>query len=260
MECGYDGAVFVALSKTLDLAVTPVAWVIALLLAALLARRRKAASTALVALAVAVLYLFSTSAVANALTRALESSARTTMRPDVTYDAVIVLSGMVDDASSLSSGRPELNAAADRILAGYDVLRQGRARDILLTGGPVHPTPGAPTEPDWLAGMLRAWGVDPARIVVERASRNTHENAVESARVAAAHGWRSILLVTSAGHMERALGCFRKVGLTPDALPVDRREDHDDGGWMPRARFLAMSEHVLRELTGRVVYRVQGYM
>ena len=73
-------------------------------------------------------------------------------------------------------------------------------------------------------------------------------------------GWRSLLLVTSAAHLPRALDCFRKVGLTPDALPVDYRAGGARaGGWLPRASALSKSTDVLRELAGRVVYRVAGY-
>jgi uncharacterized SAM-binding protein YcdF (DUF218 family) len=250
--------VFVLLSKILDLAVSPLSWVLALLLAALLLRRRGGISALLVVLAIGVLYVFSTSRVANALMESLESSARNTARPGA-YDAVIVLSGMVDDASSSREGRVELTSAADRIVAGFELLREGRARHILISGGAVWPQPGVPTEPEWLAGALRRWGVEPGRIVLETRSRNTHENAVESARIVAERGWGPLLLVTSAFHMKRALGCFRRVGLSPDTYPVDYRGEHDLSGWAPRAQSFAQSTDVLREYTGRLVYRLVGY-
>jgi uncharacterized SAM-binding protein YcdF (DUF218 family) len=59
--------------------------------------------------------------------------------------------------------------------------------------------------------------------------------------------------------MPRALGCFRAVGLAPDALPVDHRASGGGGGWLPRAEALSASTEVLRELLGRVVYRVAGF-
>ncbi len=249
---------FVFLSKVLDLAVSPLTWVLVLLLAALALRRRAALSATLVLLSIAVLYVFSTSRVANALMGALESSARNTVRPG-TYDAVIVLSGMVDDTSSRREGRAELTSAADRIVAGFELLREGKARALLLSGGPAFPAPGVRSEPEWLADALRRWGADPARIVLETTSRNTHENAVESARIAAERRWGSLLLVTSAFHMSRALGCFRKVGLSPDTFPVDYRGEHDVDGFLPRAQSFAQSTDALREYAGRLVYRLVGY-
>jgi uncharacterized SAM-binding protein YcdF (DUF218 family) len=250
--------VFVTLSKLLDVAVSPISWALLLVAIAVLARRRPVLATVAGGTAGLLLYGFSVPAVANRLMEAVEAPARDTSRPG-TYDAVIVLSGMVDDLTSHASGRVELTGAADRIVAGFELLRQGRAGKILITGGPVRRLPGVRTEPELLAAALRAWGVDPSRIVIETASRNTHENAVESARVVAAQGWRSLLLVTSAWHMPRALACFRAVGLRPDTFPVDRRALHDSEGWLPRARFLAMSEDALRELAGRLVYGAMGY-
>jgi uncharacterized SAM-binding protein YcdF (DUF218 family) len=131
---------------------------------------------------------------------------------------------------------------------------------VLLSGGSVFPLPGDVAEADRLAGKLSQWGVPPDRIAVERASRNTRENAIESARLAAARGWRTLLLVTSAAHAPRALGCFRAVGLEPDVLPVDRRAGDGQGrAWLPRAAALQKSTDAIRELAGRLAYRAAGY-
>lgn len=252
---------FLVLSKFLDVAVSPLAWALLLLVAALASRRRPGRSYALAAAAALVLYAFSAEPVANRLMRWAESSAASTFRPDVVYDAAIVLSGEVDASASRASGRVELTAAADRIVAGFELIRQGRARVVLLSGGTVFPQPGEPSEAELMAGELRAWGVPADRIAVEGASRNTRENAVESARVVAARGWRTLVLVTSAAHMSRALGCFQAVGLAPDALPVDRRAGDGRGdSWLPRAGALSKSADALHELAGRAVYRIAGYL
>lgn len=252
---------FVTLSKLLDLALAPLSWALALLALAALARRRGRAAWALAALGVALLAIFSLSPVSNALYRYAERSAVPSMRPGV-YDAVIVLSGALDIEEAFATGELELTAAAERVVRGYEVMRAGQARNVLLSGGLVHPVPGDPGESGRVAKKLVEWGVAPDRVVVEARSRNTHENAVESARIVRERGWRSLLLVTSAAHMERALGCFHHEGLTPDALPVDHRGAANAGGsasWLPRAEPLAASTEVLRELAGRVVYWVMGY-
>jgi len=96
--------------------------------------------------------------------------------------------------------------------------------------------------------------------VLESRSRNTRENALESAPIIAAHGWKRVLLLTSAWHAPRALGCFHAVGLSPDLLPVDHRSGR--GGtfvWLPRAGALAGSTDALREMAGGLVYRTMGY-
>jgi uncharacterized SAM-binding protein YcdF (DUF218 family) len=200
--------------------------------------------------------------VQHALDRWAEAGAASTYRADVVYDAVVVLGGMVDLPAMHRSGEVELDDHADRVLKAYELVRAGRARNVLVSGGNANLRPGEAAEADVLAGELSRWGVPPSQIVVEGRSLNTRENAIESARLAAAHGWRTLLLVTSAAHMPRAVGCFRAVGLSPDTLPVDHRAVNGAGsalGWIPRALVLSRSTDVLRELAGRVVYRALGY-
>lgn len=252
--------VFVILSKSLDWFLAPLTWALLLGAAALLLRGRARLSRALGVAGALVLLGFSSDLVADRLQHLAERGARTTYRPEVVYDAVIVLGGMVDEDASRASGETELKAEADRVLRGLELVRAGRARSVVVSAGLLEPMPGDVPEADRLAAKLAAWGVPPGQIVAEASSRNTRENAINVGRTAAAHGWRTLLLVTSAAHVPRALGCFRAIGLEPDVLPVDRRaEDGRDRGWLPRANALAKSSEALRELAGRAVYRLAGY-
>ena len=125
-----------------------------------------------------------------------------------------------------------------------------------------HFHPGALVEADVLARQLELWGIAPERIVREGRSRNTRENALESERLIREKGWRTLLLVTSAAHMPRALGTFEAVGLHPDTLVVDVRAHgfHPHSGWwQPRASNLSAGTDALRELFGRLVYRLRGW-
>ena len=167
--------------------------------------------------------------VADALDQLAESSARDTSRPGVVYDAAIVLGG--EDK---------------RIVAAGDLVREGRARHVLYSG--------FVTRAD--EAHIRAI-IPEARLVLEKASRTTHENAVESSRIVAARGWRTLLLVTSAVHVPRALGCFRAAGLNPDVLPVDPLPRLS--GWLPTHRAVAASRIAMHELVGRLVYALRGY-
>ncbi len=246
------------LSKALEPLLAPLAW--ALLLAAagaILSPRRR--GKVLLVLAAVVLVAFSSDQVADRLMARVEAGARSTYRPDQVYDAVIVLGGMVDAAASRASGEAELDEAADRVVRGFELVRSGHARNVLVAGGLVFPQRGDVPEADRLAAKLAQWGVPPDRIAVEPRSRNTRENAIESAKVAAAHGWRTLLLVTSWAHVPRALGCFRAVGLEPDVLPVDRRAGDGRGrGWFPSAAALQKSTEAIRELAGRAADRLAG--
>ena len=247
---------FFALSKLFDLLLAPVSWTLLLLVGALLWRRRRAAPWVAGAAAL-VLYGFSIDPVANGLARFAEAPARRTIRPDLVYDAAIVLGGGIDAEASSLSGETELGPAGDRLVAGYDLFRSGRARYLLLSAG--GPDPSGKVEADWGSALYRRLGVPDDRVVLERVSRNTRENAEESALIVRARGWKSLLLVTSAMHAPRALASFQAAGLFPDLLPVDVRGNDRPGSWLPRSAALDRSTEALRELAGRLVYRALGY-
>jgi uncharacterized SAM-binding protein YcdF (DUF218 family) len=255
--------VFVFLSKVLDLLLAPLTWGLLLALLGLLLRRRRARLAGwLQGLGLLVLYAFSTEPVSNGLQRWVEAGAVSTFREEVVYDAVIVLGGAVDADATERSGRPEYSHPVERLLRGFELLREGRARQVLLSGGTLDTRPGALVEADVLARQLRMWGVAPELIVTERRSRNTRENAVESERLIREKGWEKLLLVTSAAHMPRALGTFEAVGLKPDTLVVDVRAhawNPRGAWWQPRAANLAAGTDALRELFGRLVYRLRGW-
>jgi uncharacterized SAM-binding protein YcdF (DUF218 family) len=252
--------VFLWLSKVLDWLLAPLSWALLLLVGAALLRARPRVSAALAIGAALVLVAFSTEAVADRLDHLAERDAVSTYRPEVVYDAVVVLGGMVDTPATRASGELELDGHVERLLRTWELLRAGRARAALVSAGNLDAQPGDVPEADRLASKLVSWGIPPWQVVVEASSRNTRENAIESSRIAAARGWHTLLLVTSAAHMPRALGCFRAVGLAPDVLPVDRRSGDGRGrGWLPRAASLARSTDALRELAGRLVYRTIGY-
>lgn len=175
------------------------------------------------------------------------------------YDGVVLLGGIVDVLVSKPDRPRAYGENSERLLATYDLLRTGLAKEVLVSSGDEGPFA---REAHVLPQQLIDWGIAPERAVIDDQSRNTRENAIESARVARERGWKSILVVTSAYHMERALGCFKAVGLEVDALPVDPR-GYDparfSGSWLPRVGNLAQSTHALHEMAGRVIYRVRGY-
>ena len=253
---------FFVLSKALDHAFAPLSWAIALLVVAIvLGRRRPVASRRLTVAAVVVLGVFSLEPVSNRLVRVLESRAPRTVRDDVTYDAALLLAGFVEEQPTGEHGAPSYSDAVERLLVTFDLLRTGRARYAIVSGG-LPDRAAKVVESRVLADQLVAWGIARERVIVDRTALNTRDNAVESARLARERGFERLVVVTSAFHMPRALGCFRAVGLPVDALPVDYRSfDPATHGWdgQPRVTYLHQSTLGLREMAGGVVYRVMGY-
>lgn len=248
---------FFFLSKLLDLAVDPLWWGLSLLLAGLLLRRRRAGPGLLVA-SLSVLVFFSLPPVSNRLWASLEAGAVDTSRPDVTYDAVVLLGGVVSSMGS-SADTPSWNDNTERLLAVRELLLSGRAKVAIVSGGHLPDLPKSEAEYD-VEELVRL-GVPADRLVVEGKANNTRENATLSKPLLEQLGAREVLIVTSAFHLPRALGCFHAVGLQVDALPVDYRlrDPSRDSRWAPRAGYLDTSADALREWLGRAVYRVLGY-
>ena len=101
--------------------------------------------------------------------------------------------------------------------------RAGKAQTIIVTGGNLPWARASATDADFAAELLQAYGVPPDSIIVESNSRNTHENAINTAAIWRERHFRSGLLVTSATHMPRALASFRKAGLDVAPWPADFR-------------------------------------
>jgi uncharacterized SAM-binding protein YcdF (DUF218 family) len=100
------------------------------------------------------------------------------------------------------------------------------------------------------------------RILLEEQSRNTRENAVHSADLLKARGFETVLLVTSAFHMRRALAAFRAVGVEAIPAPTDFRRSASKPGvlaWLPDAEALQRSTIGIKEYLGFWVYRWRGW-
>jgi len=253
--------VFFILSKILDVVLTPLAWAIVLILLGVGKGSASRGRRALPVLGVAVLLLFSFESVSNRLWRSLEQSSSSTVRPGVTYDVVILLGGVTENRVEATWGQRAFNNNNERLLETFDLLRKGTAKNAIVSCGAPPSTPTEVVESMVLRDQLVAWGIEPDRIVLEDQSRNTHENAAFSSAIVRARGWQTVLLVTSAFHVPRAIGCFQKEGLAVDVLPVDYRSFASTypSDLLPRAEYLEQSTAAMREWFGRAVYRLRGY-
>jgi uncharacterized SAM-binding protein YcdF (DUF218 family) len=134
-------------------------------------------------------------------------------------DGIIVLGGAVDVRISEARHYPlKLNDAGERITALVQLAHRFPSARLAFTGT------GEPvSEAQEVAEKISGLDVDPTRLILETQARNTFENAQFSAKLLAPRPGERWILITSAWHMPRAIGCFRKVGFLVDAYPVDFR-------------------------------------
>ena len=253
---------FFVLSKTLDIVIDPLAWVLGAMsigLVLLAQGRRRRLGFGLCIAGLGLLVVGSLPSVADRLWASLESQVPSSERPGETYDAIVLLGGMVSPLGSTKDA-PAWNDNIERLLTTRELLAQGRARAVIVSGGRM-PVPGLPPEAATLAEALVAFGIDRDRIIVEDQALNTRENAARTKALAEQRGLRRLLVVTSAFHLRRAKGCFEAVGLEADYLPVDyrMREPNLDTHVFPRSDYLGDTARAIRERVGLVVYRLLGY-
>ena len=105
-----------------------------------------------------VLYVFSIEPVSNTLLRHVETEAPRTMRPSVEYDAVILLGGAVDHRQTQTSRFTNYGDATERLLSTFDLLRNGRARSVIISGGHNGPEDEV-VEARALSAQLESWGI-----------------------------------------------------------------------------------------------------
>ncbi len=257
---------FFFLSKLLDVFLSPYSWGLLLLAAAVPWRARSARRwkrrRILGASGLAMLLLASIQPISNTLMWKLEHASASTYREDVTYDAVVLLGGMVDEEVTAESGQPAYNDNIERVMMTHRLLRDGKAKVAIVSGAALDPKLASSGEAVVLIRQLEEWGIAKDRLIVEDRARNTHENAVYAREIAKARGYERVLIVTSAYHMLRAAECFAGVGMPVDTLAVDYRASKHAGdvsGLIPRAHMLNTTTSTLREIFGRLIYRVQGY-
>ena len=122
--------------------------------------------------------------------------------PFAARDAIVVLGAALGPGDTLS---PVL---AERVAAAAALWRAGGGRIVVATGGVTRGA--ARAEADVMAEALRARGVPD--VIVERASLTTLENARLSGPMLAAHGVRSLWIVTQPFHGRRSARLFRRAG------------------------------------------------
>jgi uncharacterized SAM-binding protein YcdF (DUF218 family) len=148
------------------------------------------------------------------------------------------------------------------LLEGVRLYRLLADARIIASGGMPKGGSGRVPEADVIRDYLLALDVAPQDIVLERTSTNTHEQAVNVARLL--EPGERCLLVTVPTHMSRAMAVFRSQGLEPLAAPsgsVGAGEMAESEWWrdfVPNPYALRASEAALYERLGMTYYWMRG--
>ncbi len=256
----YFIGIFFYLSKLLVFVITPLVWIITLLFFAFYSkneiRKRKCLKWAL-----GLTLFFSNSFIFDEFVRAWEIPA--TKYSDLkTYNAGIVLGGMSVNDEKLD--RVQFYRGVDRLIQAIDLYKRGIIKKIIFTGGSgrlLHPEM---KEGELVKPYILKMGVAAEDLYIENESQNTRENAeftkklIEKEKIEG-----DFLIITSAFHMRRGLGCFKKVGIKADPYSTDRyagpRKFEFDSIFIPNISPLNDWTGFIHEMIGYITYKLMGY-
>ncbi len=184
-----------------------------------------------------------------------------TAKPDH-VDGIILLGGDERPALSEARGQPIVLDSARRYMEFVALSHEYPEAKLIFTGGSGRLTPEAKTKDAEVAkSALKRLGVPVDKMIFEDQSRNTRENATMVANIIHPTPDQKWLLVTSAFHMPRAMGCFRNVGFNVFPRPVGymtggKSTLHLDFNALQHLQEMAYAMH---EYYGLIAYWFMGY-
>lgn len=148
---------------------------------------------------------------------------------------------------------------ADRLTTGLALKTRFPQARLIYSGGSAKLGASNGTEANAAEKLVVDLYGDNRGMEPENLSRNTWENGVETLKMigpsVAPEKW---MLVTSAWHMERAMGVYRKLGFVPVAYPTDYKAAKPEFPYLADSAVDQWDKFSLavRELIGLLAYRM----
>lgn len=256
---------FYFISKAFDFLLMPLS-LLFLMMAYALFKLRKSGGRWKLLPAICLLYVISNNFIVNSAFLHWEHPQKNIRDVTKIYDTGILLTGGIIHITRLQTDHASLGGSSDRLLQTYLLYKAGKIRNILISG-----TDNPKLLERNLAdgqqskALLVSWGVPESVIFLEDKSRNTRENAIFSARFLQENKLKhdNTLIITSAFHLKRAVGCFKKAGLKVDAFPCDFYGGQFDYRFkrlfIPDGQALGNFTLLWHEFVGYTVYSLMGY-
>lgn len=245
---------FYIASKLLAFLSQPLMWIFILLISALIFKynRRK-----LLIISICIFYFFSNSFIADEAARVWEIERFT---PTETYEIGIILGGIADYDNITKAHN--FNKHADRLMDAEQLYHKGIIKKIMISGGNGMLFNDGYIESEAIRDHLLANKIPLEDIIIENTSRNTIENAMNSAKILnIKYNNSSCLLITSANHMRRAQLCFEKANITVTAFPTDCTTSYRSTSYeyilFPRIEALEKWQELIHEWIGYIVYLIK---
>jgi uncharacterized SAM-binding protein YcdF (DUF218 family) len=216
---------------------------------------------AVVATALALFYLLSMPLVSGGLIGSLENypPLSEAQIKNTQADAIVVLAGgRLRDQPEF--GADTVSAISLQRLRYGAWLKRRTSLPLYVSGGSTKHEPRAEAE---LMQEVLQKEFNVVVDEVEKQSKTTYENAKFTAGLLTQNNHHSILLVSSAFHMPRAVEAFQQFGINVIAAPTVFMSNKQGGiqltDFFPQAYAMHESYYALHELMGRLWYRLRYY-
>ncbi len=252
---------FFYLSKILQYFYSPLLWIVLILILSFCLRKDKIKRILRIISLVMILF-FTNPFIVNMFVGIweIERTPDENLKPKYTYG--IVLTGMI--SYDRESKKINFGKSADRIFEAVRLYYSGKIEKIYISGGSGFVTDQEHKESQLLKDYLVGMNVPGDDIIIETESKNTHENAVEAAKMLQPNQNRdTYLLITSSSHIRRSAKCFAHEGFTFDLYPVDN--NYKEMSFLPESWLIPSPEAfsiwnlLIHEMVGYVMYDIMGY-
>jgi uncharacterized SAM-binding protein YcdF (DUF218 family) len=256
---------FFILSKTLYFLAMPSTWLVLLLALGLWWRKKKRGKWALWG-SLLLFWLCANPLAINFLWQQWEWPPQP-MAALSKHKVAVLLTG-VTRPKQQPKDRVHYHRGADRMLHSLQLYKMQKFEALIISGANTIEWDGTyQNERSGMAESFRWAGVPDSVLFLETQARNTRENARYTAEFLKTHfpaHRGKVLLLTSAFHMRRAVGCFRAAGVEVQPFATDfwssPEEELLPGHFFPSAEHFFMAEKLAHEVLGYVVYWVLGYV
>lgn len=255
---------FFVISKLLDFLVNPLNWIILVFAFSFVFRKRPVLQKRLRITGFVMLLFFTNSFIADEALNCWEWKMLKEQQMDSVYEAGIVLGGGMITYDN-EHGRSIFRQNTDRILQALHLYKSGRIKKIIISSGAGSIIYTDIIESRLLKNYLLDIGIPDSVLLIDTVSNNTYENAKFTANIINNHQLKGrFLLITSAFHMQRAMGCFRKAGINVIAYPtnkmIGKRKFYMSHLFVPHHLNLEKWDKLLHEITGYLIYKMMGYL
>ena len=256
---------FFILSKIIDFLFSPLNWIIALFIIALISKN-EIRKKKFLKLGVFSLLFFTNPFISNLSLLLIPSTEnQISLNKNKKVAIALVLGGMIsyDD----SKKQVTFNSNVNRITKAVELYKNKKVKTIFISGGSGSVTYSEKREATLLKNyLIKYFNIPQKDILIENKSNNTFENAKFTNEILKKEklNKEKIILITSNTHYYRAQKCFEKQGIKTFILNEKRTKTREK--WMPKNLFLPQSDvlftwdNLSHEIIGIITYKCFGYL